>query len=217
MVANLYGSNELKTKLADGSNIELKQETDYPWDGKIKITITKKAKKPFDIDFRIPGWAKNAQIKVNGEKASVNTKAGSYAKLNRKWKKGDVIELFLPMPALLMEANPLVEEARNQIAVLRGPIVYCIESPDLENTSIFDVIIPSNIQLKPIKENIAGAQIALLHGDALLQNDKNWDTKLYQAINSTDGLKKVSIKLVPYFAWGNRGKSEMSVWLPVTK
>jgi DUF1680 family protein len=217
LIVNLYGSNELKTILEDGSSIELKQETDYPWDGNIKLSIVKASKNSFDINLRIPGWASNAVIRVNGEEYPVKNIAGTYATLNRIWKKGDIIELYLPMPARLMEANPLVEETRNQAAVMRGPIVYCIESPDLVGTSIFDVMIPSNIQLKPVNEKIAGAQITFLQGEAFSQSLKVWNTDLYQPINSKNNLQKINIKLIPYFAWGNRGKSEMMVWIPLSR
>ena len=121
------------------------------------------------------------------------------------------------MPTRLMEANPLVEETRNQASVMRGPIVYCIESPDLVGTSIFDVVIPSNIQLKPVTEKIAGAQITFLQGEALLQSTKDWNATLYQPINSKNNLQKINIRLIPYFAWGNRGKSEMTVWIPLSR
>ena len=217
LVVNLYGSNELKTHFMDGNSLELKQETDYPWDGNIKLTIVKASKTPFDISLRIPGWATNATIHVNGKEMVVSAKAGTYATLNRKWEKGDMIELNLPMQARLMEANPLVEETRNQTAVMRGPIVYCIESPDLEGASIFDVAIPTNIKLKPIQEEIGGAQITLLQGEALLQSPENWKSTLYQPINSKNNLQKINIRLIPYFAWGNRGKSEMTVWIPLSR
>lgn len=217
LAVNLYGSNNLNTILSDGSELEITQETDYPWDGAIKISIVKESKKAFDIDLRIPGWATNAEIKINEEKISISAEAGTYARLNRKWKKGDVIELNLPMPARLMEANPLVEETRNQVAVMKGPIIYCIESPDIEDARIFDVVIPSGIQFKPVKEEIAGAQITFLQGEALLQSSKDWNKDLYQTINSKNNLQKISIRLIPYFSWGNRGKSEMSVWMPVRK
>ena len=217
LAVNLYGSNELKTSLEDGSSLELKQETDYPWDGNIKLTILKASKIPFDISLRIPAWATHAIIRVNGEDIPVSTVAGTYATINRKWKKGDIIELNLPMPARLMEANPLVEETRNQVAVMRGPIVYCIESPDLDGIRIFDVVIPSNIELKPIKDEIAGTQITFLQGEVLLQSPKDWNRDLYQAINPTNNLQKISIRLIPYFAWGNRGESEMTVWVPLRR
>lgn len=101
------------------------------------------------IDLRIPAWANQAEITLNGEKSKEKPMAGSYFSLSRKWEKGDVIELNLPMTARLMEANPLVEEIRNQVAVMRGPIVYCIESPDLQDARIFDVELPAAIQFTP--------------------------------------------------------------------
>jgi DUF1680 family protein len=215
LVVNLYGSNELKTSLVDGSTLELKQETDYPWDGTIKLRIAKAPKSPMDIDLRIPGWTNDAVIRINGEEIPVSAEAGSYARLNGTWEKGDIIELNLPMQAQLMEANPLVEEARNQVAVKRGPIVYCIESPDLDGASIFDVAIPTDIQLEPVKDDIAGAQITFLQGEALLHSPKDWNARLYQPIDSKNNLQKINIRLIPYFAWGNRGISEMSVWMPL--
>jgi DUF1680 family protein len=217
IVANLYGSNKLKTNLENGSRFELKQETDYPWDGHIKLSIVEASKKPVEISLRIPGWATNAVLRINDEVVSTDVKAGAYVTCNRKWKTGDVIELNLPMPVRLMEANPLVEEARNQVAVMRGPIVYCIESQDLEGASIFDVVIPSDIQLKPVKQNLAGAQLTFLHGEALMQASKDWNEVLYQPVSAKNNLHSVTITLIPYFAWGNRGKSEMSVWMPLEK
>ena len=213
---NFYGSNDLKTTFKNGP-VRLSQETDYPWDGKIRMTIQQDSKDPFDISLRIPGWADKATIRINGKESSVKTKAGSYAVLNQKWSKGDVIELNLPMEAKLMEANRLVEETRNQVAVMRGPIVYCIESPDLSEKSIFDVLIPSSISLKPVKQKVAGAEIVFLTGEALLQKPGNWNSTLYKPMNSNSELSKIQIRLIPYFAWGNRGKSEMSVWMPVVR
>ncbi len=217
LVVNLYGGNTLKTRLISGGELELIQQTDYPWDGKIKLTIQKVTHSDFDIALRIPGWATDASIRVNGKASSVKTESGSYATLNRVWKTGDIIELDLPMPARLMSANPLVEETRNQVAVMRGPIVYCIESPDLKKFNIFDVLVPANMQLKPVKEQVEGASLTFLYGKAMLQAPKTWEGNLYQPISSKPDLKEVDIKLIPYFAWGNRGKSEMSVWIPLLK
>ncbi len=215
LVINLYGSNELKTRLVGGGRIELKQETDYPWDGNIKLTINEAPNLPMDIDLRLPAWTSNVVIRINGEEIPVSAKAGSYARLNRAWEKGDIIELNLPMQAQLMEANPLVEETRNQVAVKRGPIVYCIESPDLDGSNIFDVIIPNDIEWKPVNDEIAGCKMTFLQGKALLQEPKDWNGELYQVINSIKKPQEINIRLIPYFAWGNRGKSEMSVWIPV--
>ena len=212
---NLYGGNELHTKLADGSVIRLIQETNYPWDGNIKITVQETGVKPYVMFFRIPGWAERAKISVNGKVVGIANKAGSYTTLNRTWKAGDVIELVLPMEAQLVESNPLVEENRNQVAVQRGPVVYCLESQDFEGKNIFDAVIPSSIVWKAAPVVIGGAKVVSLEGDARLIEKTDWSNSLYHPISKNTVI--TPIKLIPYFAWGNRGHSEMSVWLPLSR
>ena len=217
VMVNLYGTNTLATKLASGSEIVVRQETDYPWKGNVKISIEKSSEQPFEIGFRIPGWAQSAFISVNGEPEVESANSGQYTTVQRKWKKGDVIELMLPMDVQLIESNPLVEETRNQIVVKRGPIVYCIESADLPGNRIFDVIIPSTIQMHPVEMEIKGTKLMALEGTARIQKSNHWNGSLYRQLSASNTLEDVEIRLIPYFAWGNRGKSEMSVWMPLNK
>ncbi|WP_209435033.1 aceric acid hydrolase [Pedobacter ginsenosidimutans] len=212
---NLYGGNNLNTTLTNGQKISLSQETNYPWDGKIKISIKEIGNKAYSLFLRIPSWTHDAQITINGKTENVKAISGTYAEISRVWKKGDVIELNLPMDATLIEANPLVEENRNQVAVKRGPIVYCLESTDLPGKSIFNAFIPAStkFEVKPI--NIDGAAMMSLVGNAKMVTTNNWKNVLYRPIE--DKNTTTEIKLVPYFAWGNRGHSEMSVWLPVNR
>jgi hypothetical protein len=213
---NLYGSNQLKTKLPDSSVIRVTQQTDYPWNGKIEIKIEECPGKQFSIFLRIPGWASRAEIQVNGKKQNVAVKPGSYAELAGSWKKGDRINLNLPMEARLVEANPLVEEVHNQVAVKRGPVVYCIESADIpSNRRIFDYIIPVNSRFKVKEVTISNSKIRALEGKAEMSPDESWEGQLYRPVNSKK--ETVTLQLVPYYAWGNRGKGDMSVWLPVSK
>jgi uncharacterized protein len=213
---NLYGGNKLSSKLKDGSSIQLVQETDYPWKGNIKVVLEDVSKKAFSMFFRIPGWCSEAAIMINGVKETMQLHPGTYAEVNRPWKKGDVIELILPMEAQLIEANPLVEEIRNQVAVKRGPIVYCIESPDLpQNQDLFDIAILASGKLTPVSSKIENSEVVFLEGEARIINQKKWDNQLYRPISS--GTETIKIKLIPYFAWGNRGHSEMSVWMPVVR
>ncbi len=216
ITVNLYGSNSVITTLPDAGKIALKQETNYPWDGKIKITVEQVPKGSLDISMRIPAWADQGNsIRVNDEEVNISLASGKYVSVSRKWKKGDVIELSLGMETRLMVANRLVEETRNQVAVKRGPIVYCLESPDLPDGDIFNVIIPSDIQLSPVDFEINGAEMTALEGTALIEQTQDEINGLYTSINSNAKMAEQSIRLIPYFAWGNRGKSEMSVWLPV--
>ena len=132
----------------------------------------------------------------------------------RRWKKGDVIELDLPMKARLVEANPLVEEVKNQVAVMRGPIVYCLEGQDIEgNHRLNDIAIPNDIQFTEKKITISGHEMIALEGDAVLVNQATWDNNtLYRDLRPARK-QKVRIRLIPYYAWDNRGIQNMSIWL----
>lgn len=215
LYVNLYGGNELKTKSKDGAVIDLVQETAYPWNGKIRILI-RDVPAAYSFFMRIPGWANGAKITINGLPYKQQLHAGTYAEVKSKWKKGDVIELVLPMETKLIEANPHVEEARNQVAVKRGPIVYCLESVDLPaNEKVFSMGIPANARFNTKMIRVDGAQILSLETTAHKIDDGNWNG-LYREVQTKPG-KAVTVKLIPYFAWGNRGHAEMSVWLPVSR
>ncbi|WP_111977176.1 glycoside hydrolase family 127 protein [Algibacillus agarilyticus] len=210
---NLYGSNNLNTKQLDGSAIKLTQDTEYPWKGLVKLTVEEAKSSAFDIALRVPGWATGATITINGEDAGVEATPATYAILNREWKAGDVIIIDIPMEATLVEGHPRIEEARNQVAVKRGPVVYCVESPDLpEATSVLDVYIEGEGELKLEQDDAILGGIPTINVDARIR-ESNKDA-MYSAITKpvwTD----FSAKFVPYFAWSNRGTAEMSVFVPV--
>jgi DUF1680 family protein len=214
---NIYSGNRLSTTLKNGSSIKLTQVTEYPWDGNIKIILEEAPKGAFSIFLRIPGWSDTAVIKVNGTLTDMTAIPGAYAEINRKWKNGDILQLILPMKTILVEANPLVEETRNQVAVKRGPVVYCLESVDLpEDISIFDIALPCDIELSPNKEQLGESIITSLTGEALLIPNNGWDGILYREISKAKP-EKISVKLIPYYAWGNRGHTDMTVWLPLDR
>lgn len=212
---NLYGGSKLRTQLKNGLLV-LDQKTNYPWSGKISLTIEESPSTQFSLFLRIPGWAKSATIKVNGQLKSLDLHPGTYCEMSAIWKKGDLIELNLPMEAQLIEANPLVEETRNQVAIQRGPVVYCIESADIqEDRKITDYIIPTGITFKPQMISIDNNPICALEGKVLLNEVSNWNGQLYRPLNTKN--LQVTLRLVPYFAWGNREKGDMSVWMPVSR
>ena len=153
-------------------------------------------------------------MSVNGEELAIETKAGTYASVNRTWKKGDVLSINMPMRTRLVEANPLVEESRGQVAVQRGPIVYCLESNDLNDVSIDDIAIPLNAKFTPVDMTIDGSHIKALEGEVINRNEASWKGQLYR--EATAKKQTVKVRLIPYYAWGNRGKSEMTVWMPTS-
>jgi DUF1680 family protein len=230
---NLYGHNRLDTALPGGGDIRLKQETDYPWAGAVKITLEEAKAGSFAIMLRIPGWAKGASISVNGKSIDKRPMPGTYTAVERRWAAGDVIELSLPMRTQLIEANPMVEQTRNQIAVQRGPLVYCLESLDLPNgLKITDVMIPADIKLVPRRKSYLLDGVTVLEGEAVvLSEDKeDWtdsegvappgkgktvqSRQLYQRLGTYTRVTH-NIRLIPYYAWGNRGVTDMAVWMPV--
>jgi len=213
IAVNLYGGNKLTTKQLDGSKIELLQETNYPWEGNVNITIKESKKEAFNIQLRIPEWADGSSIKVNGKSTDTEISEGTYVSLNRKWKKGDVITLDMPMDVNLLEGNPKIEEVRNQVAIKRGPIVYCLETPDLpENTSILDVYLPLDTQFtSTYKKDLLGGVTTI---DGALKIRKDNKKGMYRELNNVEW-KSISTQFVPYFAWSNRGTAEMTVWLPL--
>lgn len=214
---NLYGGNRLVTRLNDGSAIKLSQQTNYPWNGNISIKIEQAPANAFSLFLRIPGWSSGAKLTINGKPMPMPLNKGTYAEINRKWHTGDVLTLNLPMPVKMIEANPLVEEARNQIVVKRGPLVYCLESADVpKGEKVFDLSLSSHVNLKPQHITIDNTDIVSLSGQATLVNHTKWNNQLYRDI-AMQPAGKAAIKLIPYFAWGNRGHVEMETWVPFSR
>jgi uncharacterized protein len=212
---NLYGSNVLSTILADGNKIRMKQETSYPWNGEIRITVEECQDRPFSLKLRIPGWAKSAELKVDGFPSNQVLESCKYVEIRRSWKPGETIELDLEMPPVLIEGHPLIEETRNHVALKRGPVVYCLESTDLpDGTQMADVKIAGNIQFEATYKPDLLQGVTVLEGTVNLQKQGDWSGKLYRDFDPGKS-SQVKTRFIPYYAWANRGESEMSVWLPM--
>jgi DUF1680 family protein len=167
------------------------------------------------IYFRIPGWCRKASLKINGKLVGETLNGGQYKAIQRNWKKSDKVELFMEMPGVLIESNPLVEETRNRVAVKKGPIVYCLESTDLSNQNVFDIVIPATAKFQSTTMQIDKGNVMALTTDAELIQNNSWKNTLYRELNTS--IKPIKIKLIPYYAWANRGKSDMTVWLPLAR
>jgi DUF1680 family protein len=139
---------------------------------------------------------------------------GTYTRIERAWQQGDVVELTLPMPVRVLRAHRLAEEATNQVAVRRGPVVYCVESADLPDGVVLEqVALRRGVRFTPVDTEIAGHRVVTLETEAVLL-PSTAETALYDDVADT-ALATASVRLVPYYAWGNRGAGEMSVWLPL--
>jgi len=208
-----YGGSGLRISDAEGRELALREESDYPWDGRIRFTVEHVAGGGMPLHLRVPGWSRDAALSVNDRAQPVGAPS-SYVRLDREWAVGDVIELDLPMPVRMVRAHRLAEELVGQVAVQRGPVVYCLESSDLpEGIALERVALRRGTKLEPVPLVLDEQQLTALAGDFVVLPDGG-DDALYEDLG--DGaLASVSARLVPYFAWGNRGPSEMSVWLPV--
>lgn len=213
LAVNLYGANKLETTLMDGTIIKLTQTTQYPWEGLVKIKIDQCKKTPFDIRLRIPAWANGSTITINQKPIKQKIQAGKFVNIKRAWKKADTIIIDMPMDIQLVEANPRIEELRNQIAIQRGPIVYCIESPDLpKQTKILDVYFSASSNLSTTyRPNFLGG-LATIEGSILIRKDKVLG--MYSQVKKPKW-KNVDATFIPYYAWSNRGLAEMTVFMPV--
>ena len=210
---NLYGSNTMSTRLDGIGDITITQTSDYPWDGRVTLRIDKlKGKKELSMKLRIPSWCGKYDIEVPD--GFTTTTADGYLTISGTWRKGTEITLDMnaSMDARIVEANPLVEESRGQVAVMRGPIVYCAESQDLGGTDIDNITIPVDAKFTPVETTIASSRIMALQGEVVVRDETSWEGVLYRDVAKSKQTK--TIRLIPYYAWGNRGKSEMTVWMP---
>jgi hypothetical protein len=217
LYVHLYGGNRLDTELRPGERVKLKTETDYPWDGRVKLTVESAPSRAFSLLMRIPGWAKAGTLHVNGKAHAKPLTTGSYVEIHREWKPGDVVALDLPMKPRLLQAHPLVEEARNQVTVARGPIVYCVESHDLpKGVTVSSLALDSKATFTSREDKKLLNGVTVLEGDAHAVVEREWKGELYREYSPTL-TRPIRVKLIPYYAWGNRGSSEMTVWIPLQR
>ena len=151
-------------------------------------------------------------MEVKTDNGATAKAENGYIALEGTWKKGSTVTIDLPMPVRIVEANPLVEESRGQVAVVRGPLVYCVESQDLGGTDIDDLLLPLDTRFTPVETRIADSRVTALECEVLVREHQSWGGTLYR--DAAKATKRQTIRLIPYYAWGNRGKSEMTVWMP---
>ena len=209
---HLYSNAEANVEL-DGRGLNLRVESDQPWGERVAITVTDASGGGVPLHLRIPAWAAGATLSVNGG-AAEPAEAGTYAVVDREWQAGDTVELTLPLRVRVQRAHRLAEEATNQVAVTRGPVVYALESTDLPaGVRLEQVALRRGVAFTPAEIELEGERVVALDGEAVVLPTEN-DDSLYTDVEDGE-LRTIPVRLIPYFAWGNRGPSEMSVWLPL--
>ncbi len=213
VLVNLYAAGEAKLKLDDGSTLKLTQQTEYPWNGRIRLVVDPAQTSDFSLNLRIPGWAAGGPVPgdlyrfaesgvaainltVNGAKADATPAAEGYVHLQRTWKTGDVVELELPMPVRRVLSNEKVEANLGRVALMRGPIVYCVEAADQPDVNLTRLALRRDAELTAKHRSDLLGGLTVLEGEAL-----------------ADGKDAIRMTAIPYYAWQNRMKGAMTVWI----
>ncbi len=210
---NVYAAGEAAIKLDDGPTVKLTQQTQYPWDGQVKLTVAPDKPAEFTLCLRIPGWALGRpvpsdlyrfadtkappiKLKVNGKVENASPTDDGYVYLHRRWQAGDVVELDIPMPVRRVYAHEKVQADKGKVALMRGPVIYCLEGIDQAGEDVFKLVLPPDASLQAEHRPDLLGGVTVIQGKAITGNQR-----------------PVAITAVPYYAWANRDKTPMTVWI----
>lgn len=213
----MYGANRADIVLENGAEFTLVQETEYPYDGRICFTCDNvRSDTGFFLNIRVPGWVEKGFIRTKTETIELTeAKAGSYQKVYVACPAEAEVTVDLAMDVRYTVANTMVEETAGQTAVERGPLVYCCETADVDVETLDDIYIDVNSEVKLCDIRIEGRTVRALEMDEYCVNRAGYDRNaLYQSWKP-QGLEKIKMRFIPYFAWDNREFGEMRIWFPL--
>jgi DUF1680 family protein len=210
VAVHLYGGNRASLSVG-GRGVRLRQTADYPWSGKIGIAVDPDTPTAFALKLRIPGWAKGAALKVNGQSAPLAIVRG-YAEIRRTWSAGDVVDLDLPMGVERVYSHPDVRMDVGRVALKRGPFVYCVEQADNPSLAVGRLKLPRDARLGAAERAELFDGIVTLVADGKVATAKDWNGDLYRGEPPDEEAAKMTA--IPYYLWNNRGPGKMLVWIP---
>jgi hypothetical protein len=214
---HLYASFDARTRLPGHQLVALSVETDYPWQGQIRITVRPSDAPSWPLRLRLPEWCRSFDLALNDRRVEHTRLEKGYIVLERTWTPGDVIELNLAMPPFLVEPNPRVDAVRDCLAIQRGPLVYCLEGCDQEPAgNLLDVQIDASRPLAARRRDDLLGGIMSVQAAGTLADPESWQGTLYQPAGTARAAtpRPVRLTAIPYYAWGNRGIGSMRVWIP---
>jgi uncharacterized protein len=194
--AQLYGSAEIQTQLSSGATVHLRETTDYPRDGQVRFDIL--ADGNFTLSLRIPQWTEGSEprVAINGQTVPT-VQAGTFLRLDRAWKAGDRVTLDFDLKPRLIAGRDRVADEKGKLVLMRGPVVYCLESPDNPQVDLFSLSLAASAKFVEARSDALGGMVRLT-GSA-------WDATKNTA---------TPVTAVPYHLWANRGRSTMRIWIP---
>jgi DUF1680 family protein len=214
---HLYNTSTVSVVLNSGQPVTMSMQTDYPWQGQVRLSIEETNGSSWQLRLRKPDWCPNATAAINGQPVENPTIESGYLVLDRVWQPGDEVALSLPMEPCLVEAHPRVDDVRDSVAIQRGPVVYCLEAIDYPHINLMDIQLDETAPLKAVwREDIVPEGLMVVQSSGYVQEDGEWQGFLYRRLRRRDDLSRQPVPLtaMPYYAWANRGANAMRVWIP---
>jgi DUF1680 family protein len=207
VAVHLYGESVARLKVG-ATQVTLTQQTRYPWDGRVTLTVGLAGPATFGLALRVPGWCTNATLSINGKAVQHELDRGYY-RVRQEWRDGDTITLDLPMAVRALHAHPGVSADVGRVALARGPLIYCAE--EVDNTSGLNAMIVTDTAAA--RTDALPALNGAIAIDLPAQREQwaDWEGKLYDA--QPPALQDTTVRLVPYHLWDNRQPGQMLVWM----
>ncbi|MDW8034782.1 MAG: glycoside hydrolase family 127 protein, partial [Nitrososphaerota archaeon] len=209
---NFYATSEAEINY-NGLIIQINQKTEYPWSGDIKLEINPMKEEEFSIFLRVPEWSEGAKIILDNKKIVSNS--SGYVEVRKVWHQGDRLKVIFKMPIRSIVSHPHVSNNFARIALKRGPIVYCLEQIDNPEADLWNIMITNLSKLTSKYEPKLLGGIVTISGEGTAFNQMVWRNKLYTPLERLNMKnKRIRIKAIPYYGWGNREPGPMVIWIP---
>ena len=211
LAVHIYGGTSTRVSVG-GTEVAVEESSNYPWSGKIALSLDPEKPVSFALKLRIPGWCQGATAKVNGKAINVaaKTKRGYFA-IKRTWRKGDKVELNLPMPCERVYAHPNVRMDTGRVALRRGPLLYCLEQVDNPAGRVTGMRLPRAAKIKAVERKDLFDGIVALSAKGKSAKIGDWDGELYRT--TPPKFASATLTAIPYYLWSNRAKGPMQVWI----
>ena len=208
---NLYVGGTAEATVAGDVSVKLTQETDYPWAGDVTLTIDPEVPVSFALNLRVPGWCAQFEARINGRIYKPEANSDGYLSITREWHADDSVALRFEMPIARVYAHPLVRENVGRFALRRGPIVYCFEDVDNPDGVFQTLTLSGDVALETTFNDELLGGVTLIRGMGTVLDASEWEENLY--LQAKPKTRHLEVTAIPYYAWCNRGTSQMSVWV----